>query len=54
MTRPAPRSDAELFASTPESPEAFGEFYIRHERAVLKFLSPRASVTWFPDTASTT
>lgn len=37
MTRPALRSDAELFAATPESPAAFGEFYRRHERAVLKF-----------------
>jgi len=37
MRRPTSRSDAELFVATPESPEAFGEFYRRHEQAVLKF-----------------
>jgi RNA polymerase sigma factor (sigma-70 family) len=30
-------SDVELLASTPENPDAFGEFYRRHEQAVLKF-----------------
>lgn len=37
MRRPVLRSDAELFAGTPENPEAFGEFYSRHEQAVLRF-----------------
>jgi RNA polymerase sigma factor (sigma-70 family) len=37
MRRPSSRSDVELFAATPASPEAFGEFYRRHERAVLRF-----------------
>jgi RNA polymerase sigma factor (sigma-70 family) len=37
MRRSASRSDAELFAATPESPQAFGEFYRRHEQAVLRF-----------------
>jgi RNA polymerase sigma-70 factor (ECF subfamily) len=37
MRRPASPSDAELFATTPENPDAFGEFYRRHEQAVLRF-----------------
>jgi RNA polymerase sigma factor (sigma-70 family) len=37
MRRPASRSDTELFAATPENPQAFGEFYRRHEQAVLRF-----------------
>lgn len=37
MRRPVLRSDVELFAATPESPQAFGEFYRRHEQAVLRF-----------------
>jgi RNA polymerase sigma factor (sigma-70 family) len=37
MRRTSSRSDAELFATTPETPESFGEFYSRHERAVLRF-----------------
>lgn len=31
------RSDAELLAGTPADPEAFGEFYRRHERGVVAF-----------------
>jgi RNA polymerase sigma factor (sigma-70 family) len=37
MRRRASRSDVELFEATPESPQAFGEFYRRHEQAVLRF-----------------
>ena len=37
MRRTASLSDAELFAATPEGPQAFGEFYRRHEQAVLRF-----------------
>ena len=37
MRRPGSSSDVELLADTPERPEAFGEFYRRHERAVLSF-----------------
>lgn len=32
-----PRTDAELLAATPGDPQAFGEFYRRHERDVLRF-----------------
>jgi RNA polymerase sigma-70 factor (ECF subfamily) len=34
-------SDDELLASTPRRPEAFGEFYARHEAAVLGFMLRR-------------
>ncbi|MGO9974920.1 MAG: RNA polymerase sigma factor [Solirubrobacteraceae bacterium] len=37
MRRLASRSDAELFSATPENPDAFGEFYRRHEQAVMRF-----------------
>jgi RNA polymerase sigma-70 factor (ECF subfamily) len=37
MTRAAARSDGELLAAAPADPEAFGEFYARHERDVLRF-----------------
>jgi RNA polymerase sigma factor (sigma-70 family) len=37
MRRLRSRSDAELIAATPEDPDAFAEFYRRHERAVLGF-----------------
>lgn len=36
-----PRSDDELLAGTPARPEAFGEFYARHETAVLAFMRRR-------------
>ena len=32
------RSDEELLSATPRDPEAFGEFYRRHEDGVLKYL----------------
>jgi RNA polymerase sigma factor (sigma-70 family) len=35
------RSDAELLAATPGEPEAFGLFYRRHVRAVLRYLLVR-------------
>ena len=34
-------SDDELLASTPRRPEAFGEFYARHEAAILGFMLRR-------------
>ena len=34
-------SDDELLATTPRRPEAFGEFYARHESAVLGFMLRR-------------
>lgn len=34
-------SDDELLAATPRRPEAFGEFYARHEAAVLGFMLRR-------------
>jgi RNA polymerase sigma factor (sigma-70 family) len=34
-------SDEELLAATPRRPEAFGEFYARHESAVLGFMLRR-------------
>ena len=37
-------SDDELLASTPRRPEAFGEFYARHEAAVLGFMLRRTGV----------
>jgi RNA polymerase sigma factor (sigma-70 family) len=37
MRRLRSRSDGELIAATPEDPQAFGEFYSRHERVVLAF-----------------
>jgi RNA polymerase sigma factor (sigma-70 family) len=37
MRRSTRSSDAELFAATPVQPEAFGEFYRRHEQGVLRF-----------------
>ena len=37
MRRLRPRSDADLLAATPRDPEAFAEFYRRHERAVLAY-----------------
>ena len=37
MPRSRATSDAELIASTESDPQAFGEFYSRHERAVLAF-----------------
>jgi RNA polymerase sigma-70 factor (ECF subfamily) len=35
------RSDDELLGRTPKDPEAFGEFYARHETAVLGFMLRR-------------
>jgi RNA polymerase sigma factor (sigma-70 family) len=35
------RSDDELLRRTPKEPEAFGEFYARHETAVLGFMLRR-------------
>src|SRR3954470_20049104 len=35
------RGDDELLRSTPKEPEAFGEFYARHETAVLGFMLRR-------------
>jgi RNA polymerase sigma-70 factor, ECF subfamily len=35
------RSDDELLRSTPKEPEAFGEFYARHETAILGFMLRR-------------
>jgi RNA polymerase sigma-70 factor (ECF subfamily) len=35
-------TDDELLASTPRRPEAFGEFYGRHEAAILGFMLRRA------------
>ena len=46
MRRPASRSDAELFAATPENPQAFGEFYRRHEQAVLRFFLYWTRLNW--------
>lgn len=37
MRRRAARSDADLLADASVDPEAFGEFYRRHERDVLRF-----------------
>jgi len=37
MRRSGSRDDAELLAATPADPDAFAEFYRRHERAVLAF-----------------
>jgi hypothetical protein len=37
------RSDDELLARTPAGPEAFGEFYVRHETAVLGFMLRRTA-----------
>jgi RNA polymerase sigma factor (sigma-70 family) len=34
-------ADDDLLTTTPERPEAFGEFYARHERAVLSFMLRR-------------
>jgi RNA polymerase sigma factor (sigma-70 family) len=34
-------SDDDLLASTPRRPEAFGEFYVRHEAAILGFMLRR-------------
>jgi hypothetical protein len=34
------RTDVELLAATAAEPEAFGEFYRRHERQLLVFLWP--------------
>ena len=36
-------SDDELLASTPRRREAFGEFYARHEAAVLGFMLRRTA-----------
>ncbi len=36
-----PRTDADLLAATATDPEAFGEFYERHEDFVLLFLLRR-------------
>src|SRR3954470_4257620 len=35
------RGDDELLRSTPKEPEAFGEFYARHETAILGFMLRR-------------
>ena len=40
---PDPRSDAELLAASARDPEAFGEFYDRHVRAVLAFFYRRTA-----------
>ena len=37
MRRLRSRSDADLLAATPGDPEAFAEFYRRHERAILGY-----------------
>lgn len=37
----SPRSDVELVGLTPTDPEAFGEFYQRHERAVVGYFMRR-------------
>jgi RNA polymerase sigma factor (sigma-70 family) len=37
VKRPAARSDVELLAAAPADAAAFGEFYARHERDVLRF-----------------
>lgn len=37
------RSDHELLGATPTQPEAFGEFYRRHERAILAYLLRRTA-----------
>ena len=34
------RGDDELLRRTPKEPEAFGEFYARHETAILGFMLP--------------
>jgi DNA-directed RNA polymerase specialized sigma24 family protein len=34
-------TDDELLAATPRRPEAFGEFYARHEGAILGFMLRR-------------
>ncbi len=39
MRRLRSRSDVELFAAVPGDPDAFAEFYRRHEREVLRFFA---------------